>query len=234
MSDITQLTPPTPARGRPAKTAKGSRIRELVETLVLSALIFLAVRAVIQSYLVDGRSMEPSLHPHERLFVNKAAYWRVGDDSPLNALARGAETGSGDHYLFDGPDRGEVIVFHHPLDRDHDLIKRVIGLPGDEVKIMGGKVAVNGKVLEEPYIDGARTLAFTESSNNTWKVPPGQLFVLGDNRNNSSDSRDWGFLPEENVVGEGLFVYWPISELGGVPGAIVLGLAGRLPLPPLR
>ncbi len=229
MRNMTQSPPFPPAGGaRSRRASRRSRGRELIETLLLSVVIFLAVHAVIQSYLVDGRSMQPSLDPQERLFVNKAAYWRIEDDSSLEFIARGPRADSGARYLLDGPDHGEVIVFHHPLNPDRDLIKRVIGLPGDLVEIIGGKVIVNGQELEEPYLfPGTRTRAFTASGDKRWRVPPGKLFVLGDNRNNSSDSRDWDYVPEENVVGEALVRYWPITEIGGIPGAVALRLHRR-------
>lgn len=218
MSDASPAPASVRAEVRAERQKTSSWWRELIETLVLSALIFFAVQAVVQSYLVDGRSMLPSLHNSERLFVNKAAYWRVNEDSFLEELAQGPSTGTGQKYLFEAPERGEVIVFHHPLQPDTDLIKRLIGMPGDTVQIINGKVHVNGEELEEPYIGGARTRAYTGSGNATWKVPPGHLFVLGDNRNSSSDSRDWGFLPIENVVGQATIRYWPLDELGGIPG----------------
>jgi signal peptidase I len=99
--------------------------------------------------------------------------------------------------------RGDIIVFHFPMDPKQELIKRVIGLPGDRVEVAGGVVYVNGLPLEEPYI--AAPPAYTSQ----WDVPEGRLFVLGDNRNDSSDSHSWGFLPYENVVGKAVLIYWP-------------------------
>ncbi len=219
MNDATPAPTSLATEEAQAEQQKGSSWwRELLETLLLSAVIFFAVQAVVQSYLVDGRSMVPSLHNSERLFVNKAAYWRVPEDSWLENLAQGPSTGSGQQYLFDAPERGDVIVFHHPLQPNTDLIKRVIGMPGDTVEIISGKVRVNGEELDEPYIGEARTRAYTGGGEGRWQVPPGHFFVLGDNRNSSSDSRDWGFLPVQNVVGQASLRYWPLEELGGVPG----------------
>ncbi len=199
-------------------------MRELVETVVLTVVIFFAVHAVVQSYLVDGRSMQPSLQPNERLFVNKAAYWRVSNDSPLASVALGPDAGTGERYLFTAPERGDVIVFHHPDDTGADLIKRIIGLPGDTIRLSGGKVLLNGKELDEPYTSNAPTEPYGDIRKTTWTVPEGELFVLGDNRARSSDSRAWGMVPVDNVVGSAMFLYWPLPEAGGIPGSIVLPL----------
>jgi len=100
------------------------------------------------------------------------------------------------------PEYGDIIVFSSPVS-DQDLIKRVIGLPGDQVQISNGQVYVNGQVLVEPYIAAAPMY------QGQWNVPAGMLFVLGDNRNDSSDSHAWGWLPIENVIGKAILIYWP-------------------------
>lgn len=201
---------------------KSGWARELVETLLLTAIIFFGVRAVVQSFRVDGLSMWPSLHTDQLLLVNKAVYWRAHDDSLLDSIAVGPETGTGEQYFFHAPTRGEVIVFEAPRDPGRDYIKRVIGMPGDVVEIKAGKVYLNGKPLQEPYIKNAITEANGFRQDNRWKVPPGNLYVLGDNRPGSSDSRDWGFVPIDNVVGKAIFAYWPISDWGGIPHAAVI------------
>jgi signal peptidase I len=113
-------------------------------------------------------------------------------------------------YDLDEPQRGDIIVFKHPRN-ELNLIKRVIGLPGDTVEISGGRVTVNGTTLEEPYIQD------NPSYDNSWVVPDDQYFVLGDNRNNSSDSHSWGFLPKDHLLGKALLVYWPPEKWGKVP-----------------
>ena len=107
------------------------------------------------------------------------------------------------NYKFGAVQRGDIIVFHFPMDPKQELIKRVIGLPGDHISVNSGNVTVNGQVLNEPYIAAAPTYA------GEWDVPAGQLFVLGDNRNDSSDSHAWGLLPSENLVGKAVVIYWP-------------------------
>ena len=110
-------------------------------------------------------------------------------------------------YLFHTPERGDVIVFHYPLDTSEDFIKRVIGLPGDTVTLDNKTVQVDGVVLHEPYISEAYN-----PSGKTIKVPMDEYFVLGDNRPLSDDSRDWGFVPKADLVGKAVIVYWPLSN----------------------
>ncbi len=197
-----------------------------METLLLTVLIFFAVRGVVQSYRVDGESMMPSLRSDELLLVNKAVYWKVDEASPLASLAQGGSDGTGERYLFHPPERGEVIVFEAPQDLGRDYIKRVIGVPGDLVEIRDQAVFVNGERLKEPYIGQTPTDAFI-SSKTEWPVPPGRLFVLGDNRSGSSDSRAWGLVEMRKVVGKATVTYWPVSEVGGIPGTILLPLTWR-------
>jgi len=157
--------------------------REIVETIALTLIIFLVIRFAIQSYRVSGPSMLPGLQTDDYVLVNKIAY------------------------LFHAPERGDVIVFHYPLDTSEDFIKRVIGLPGDTVSLDNKTVQVDGVVLHEPYISEAYN-----PSGKTIKVPMDEYFVLGDNRPLSDDSRDWGFVPKADLVGKAVIVYWPLSN----------------------
>jgi signal peptidase I len=152
---------------------------DIIETLVLAVVLFLGINAISARVRVDGFSMRPSLEDGEFVLVSK-----------LN-------------YRFGAVERGDIIVFHYPLNPDQELIKRVIGLPGDYVVVRDGLVSVNGQKLDEPYIAAAPLYA------GEWSVPEQQFFVLGDNRNDSSDSHSWGFLPSENVVGKAVVIYWP-------------------------
>jgi len=155
---------------------------DLLETIVLAVVLFFAINAVSARVRVDGFSMVPTLQDGEYVLVNRLAF--------RTKL----------------PERGDIIVFVSPQTTDLDLIKRVIGLPGDRVKISGGVVQVNGQTLEEPYIAAAPIY------NGEWDVPEGKLFVLGDNRNDSSDSHAWGLLPVDNVIGKAILIYWPIPQ----------------------
>jgi len=194
-------------------------VRELVETLLLAALIFLAVRASFQNFRVEGASMQPSLEDGEYLIVNKLSYAELD----LGALDWLPFFESGDNpvrNLWDDPDRGDVIVFRAPTSPDRDFIKRVIGLPGDTVEISGStqEVFVNGQKIDEPYIQGTTSCGAGEC---TFVVPEAGspeaqaecaseecYFVMGDNRQNSSDSRQGWLVPKENIIGKTLITYW--------------------------
>jgi len=157
---------------------------DVLETILLAAILFLVINGISARVRVEGFSMVPSLQDGEFVLVNRMAY-RLGQ-----------------------PQRGDIIVFHHPTDQNQeDLIKRVIGLPGDEVRVEGGVVYVNGTALKETYIAAAP--AYTDSQT----VPDGKLYVLGDNRNNSSDSHAWGFVLYKDVIGKAILIYWPLKEL---------------------
>ena len=189
-----------------------STIRDVVETLVLTAVIFLLVRSVVQNFKVEGRSMEPTLHNGQYLVINKALYWHVDADI-VDKILPGAVSASarrdGAMFVFGEPERGDIIVFRYPKDPSRDFIKRVIALPGDTVEIRQGKVYVNGNYVDEAYIN--------ETANYSWpahKMDPGEYFVLGDNRNNSSDSHVWGPVPRDNIIGKAWVSYWPVDQLG--------------------
>jgi signal peptidase I len=185
--------------------------RELAETAVLAILIFLAVRVSMQNFRVEGASMEPSLDHEEYLIVNKLTYAKIDLDVfdwiPLIDL------GDDVHHLWASPARGDVIVFRAPPEATggstsgKDFIKRIIGLPGDVIEIdpEGGTVMLNGETLEESYIRGETNCLGTCGP---WRVPPNAYFVMGDNRQNSSDSRRGWFVPEENIIGKALITYW--------------------------
>jgi signal peptidase I len=122
-------------------------------------------------------------------------------------------------YPFHQPHRGDILVFEYPRDVSKDYIKRVIGLPGDTLDIHNGKVFLNGAELAEPYLEGAATacLGSKVCGNGPFVVPEGTIFVMGDNRNNSSDSREWDALPLDRVVGQAWLIYYPVSNWGLVP-----------------
>jgi signal peptidase I len=162
-------------------------VREVIETIVLTVLMFLVIRLAVQNFNIDGHSMEPGLHDAELILVDK---WS---------------------YQFHTPVRGDVVVFVAPPNPSQDYIKRIIGLPGDVVTIRDTTVIVNGKPLREFYVkpedQGNPYPPFTNRV-----IPPNSYFVLGDNRNGSSDSRDWGCVPRNNIVGRAALVYWPFGQ----------------------
>lgn len=169
-------------------------LREVLATLLLALLIFLGVQATLESREVEGHSMEPNLYTEQRVLVIKASYW------------------------FGDPQRGDVIIFDSPQDPSRTLIKRVIALPGEEVEIKDGQVYITDInddtfSLDEDYIK--------EEPNYTYGprvVPEDEYFVLGDNRNHSTDSRSWGMLPRENIIGKAWLCYWPPSDWHFIPG----------------
>ena len=164
-------------------------VREVIETIVLTILMFLVIRLAVQNFNIEGMSMEPSLHDKELILVDK---WT---------------------YLFHAPSRGDVVVFVAPTHSDQDYIKRIVALPGDTITIHDTIVIVDGVTLNETYVDPHRqgnVYAYKTISNMI--IPPNDYFVLGDNRIGSSDSRDWGVLPRSNIIGRAALVYWPLGQ----------------------
>jgi signal peptidase I len=164
-----------------ARSGVSHFLLDIVETILLAAVLFLAINAVSARIRVEGSSMEPTLHNDEFVIVNKLAY------------------------KFGKMTRGDIVVFHFPRDRHQDYIKRIIGLPGDKVDITNGQVYINGQKILEPYI------AASPAYSGSWTVPENAIFVLGDNRNHSSDSHNWEYVSLNDVVGKALVVYWPPS-----------------------
>lgn len=200
--------PPKPSRGRRV----GRLAREVIETLILALLIFLAVRAALQNFRVEGSSMDPALHNGQLIIVNKAIYTRINLE-PISRFIPFFDPGDdGVRYLFRHPRRGDVVVFRFPGNPDRTYIKRIIGEPGDTVEVKGGTVYIDGAPLSEPYIVNKANYTYGPE-----EVPPKQYFVLGDNRNNSRDSRSWGFLPEGNIIGQAWLSYWPQDFWGLIP-----------------
>ncbi len=182
-------------------------IRELIETAILALLIFIALQASIQNFRVEGSSMEPTLKGGQYLLVNKLVYFSLSPSDLRRLLPFNTVDRSETLFAFHPPRHGEVIIFHFPRDETRDFVKRVIGVPGDEVEIRRGTVVVNGRDLDEPYITHP-----SQASMPRLTVPPESFFVLGDNRRASNDSRDWGPVPAENVVGRAWVSYWPLNQ----------------------
>ncbi len=164
-------------------------VREVIETIVLTLLMFAVICFAVQNFNIDGMSMEPSLHNGELILVDK---WS---------------------YLFHAPERGDVVVFVAPRTPSQDYIKRIIGLPGDVITIQGTAVFVDGVKLNEKYVNAAyqgNPYAFKTISNLV--VPPGEYWVMGDNRAGSCDLRAFGFVPRQNIIGRAALVYWPFGQ----------------------
>ena len=163
-------------------------LRDLAFALMLAALM---VVFIVQPVKVEGTSMLPRLHDGERIFVNKLIYY--------------------DEYRWAPKiERGDIVVFWFPDDPSKSYIKRVIGLPGDTVEVHDGSVRINGRDLEEKYLDPR--LNVSHRSQPSVYVRPNYYFVMGDNRDNSSDSRIWGLVPKKYIYGKALFRYWPLGS----------------------
>lgn len=207
-----RFPPESPARVRRV-------VRELLETALFILLIFFIVRGIVQNFKIEGSSMEPTLHTGQYILVNKLVYFHFDLNAPLRLLPGQEDLEQRVVYPFHQPRRGEIVVFEYPRDVSKDYIKRVIGLPGDTIEIRDGQVWVNGELLDQPYLQGAAThcVAGYACQNGPITVPPGHIFVMGDNRANSSDSREWGPLPLDRVIGKAWLIYFPLSEWGLVP-----------------
>ena len=173
-------------------------LREIVSTLFTFAIVFAIVWGVqqvaLQPFMVDGHSMDYTLADRERLFM-----WKLGE-----------------------VDRFDVVIINAPNNPEKMYVKRVIGLPGDTVEVNNDQLILNGKALDEPYLkakqdefNGNFTSDFTlEQITGSTTVPEGKIFVMGDNRQNSLDGRDFGFVEIESVVGEANIIYWPLNKMG--------------------
>ena len=187
-----EIIAPPETEGAETETGQGrgglSLLREIVETIVLTLVIFMIINALTGRFRIEGPSMKPTLHEGQYLLINKVVY------------------------KLHPPRRGDIIVFHHPQDSTRDLIKRVVGLPGEEIEACNKQVTIDGMPLKEPYLVhlGGRCSGRIE-------LGADEVFVLGDNRPNSDDSRSWGGLQQSLIVGKAWIAYWPPGDWGGVP-----------------
>src|SRR6059036_781710 len=212
-----------------AEPFKKSTLREYFESIVIAVILALFIRTfVVQAFKIPTGSMEENLLIGDHLLVNKFVFGPTA--SPLERAVLPIGTIR----------RGDVVVFKYPVEPDRDFIKRVIGLPGETVEVKDKKVYINGKPLEERYVHflapptGSSELHEVTSFDVRERygpvtVPPNQYFVMGDNRDNSQDSRYWGFLPRENVKGKALVIYWSYESeredyVEDGPGAVIKGL----------
>jgi signal peptidase I len=199
--------------GAPSRPPQRSFIREIIETALLTLVIFVTVRAMVLNFKVDGLSMAPTLQHGQYLLVNRAIYFSLDADL-VQRVWSAAPTVGDQVYLFHPPQRGEIVVLWPPSSSDRPYIKRVIGLPGETVAIRGGVVTINGVPLDEPYIKAPP--AYTMAPR---RIGPTEYFVLGDNRNNSSDSHLFGTVPAGHIVGKAWLSYWPVPQVGLLPDA---------------
>jgi signal peptidase I len=165
---------------QPAIPARQSFLREMMETLLLVVAIFTLVNLSTARFVVEGSSMEPNFQTDEFVIVSRLAY------------------------IIGEPERGDVVVFHYDEDTNRDFIKRIVGLPGEYIEVIDGRVHVNGVILAEPYIE-----TFCNCRDRDWLLGEDEFFVLGDNRNSSQDSFDFGPIDRDQIVGRAWIRYWP-------------------------
>lgn len=176
----------------------GAFFLDLIETIVIALSIFVIIYLFLfQPHQVRGSSMYPTFNDGEYLLTNKISY------------------------RFEEPQRGDVVIFRAPRNEEYDYIKRIIGLPGESIKVERGKIFINNNLLPESYLPESYVTSgggfLREGQSIT--IPLGTYFVCGDNRSHSSDSREWGFVPRENIVGKSWFRYWPPQRFGAIPKA---------------
>ena len=193
---------------------KKSIVREYFETIVVAVILALFMRTfVVQAFKIPTGSMEPNLLIGDHLLVNKFVF------APTLSGAERAVLPSADIR------RGDIVVFKYPEDPERDFIKRVIGLPGESIELRDRRILVNGRAIEEPYAHyrpRPQGFAGAEAASDDVRVrygpvvvPAGSVFVMGDNRDNSQDSRYWGFLPKDNIKGKALMIYWSFDSSEG-------------------
>ena len=235
--EIAAPAPPRRIVVTPADDIIGS-LQSLMGTVVIAIFV---ITFIVQAFQIPSESMENTLLVGDYLLVNKLCYGGQGFGG----------RGFGDELMpYQRIERGDIIVFHYPVDPQQHFVKRVIGVPGDHLRMVSKKVLINGKPLDEPYV------RFLEPRNNLFRddfprmdiaaqrlegdwwlemrklvvdgqliIPEGHYFVMGDNRDNSDDSRYWGFVPRENIIGRPLVIYWSVQDWDRNPSA---SIAGRL------
>ena len=186
-----------------------THIQELVHAGGLFIAVFLVLHFSVQNFRIDGKSMEPALIDEQHVIVSKVAYISIH----LTALQRHIpfldDPDSNKRFLVSQPpEYGDIVALIHPMDTSIGMVKRVIGLPGDVIEIDAGQVIRNGELLNELYVVNSDRRTFKPIS-----VPPGFYYVLGDNRRVSGDSRIWGFVPAEHIIGRVSFTYWPSDKI---------------------
>jgi signal peptidase I len=193
------------------------RFSELTKTLLLAAIVFTGARTIVLPYEVEGASMTPNLLNHERVLVNRTVYFHFDLNEILDYVPGVDLNGAREIFPFHSPHRGDVVVLHPPVQSSEPYIKRVIGLAGESVTFRNGYVYINGARLDESYIDGPITYCRNSPNCDLGPIPDGYVFVLGDNRDNSQDSRSFGLVKIDEIVGKAWFTNWPLNSIGLMP-----------------
>jgi signal peptidase I len=200
--------PEQPTPTQPKRDSALGIVWEMVQVLVLALLMVMLIRNFVQNYRIDGISMEPNFHDGQFLIVNRWAYCPgIHAEIPIVNTQIWNKT-----WCARQPQRGDVVIFEYPKDISRDFIKRVVGLPGETVEIRQGKIYINGQLMAEPFGPNPGSYSAPPVT-----VGPDDVFVMGDNRNNSSDSHIWGPLPQKLIIGRALASYWPPRYWSLVP-----------------
>ena len=184
-------------------------IKELVEAAYIGAVVFIAIQLAVVNFRVEGSSMRPTLLPGHYLMVNKLVYFPLDTERLGMIIPFWQPEEPGRIYLGRSPRRGDVVVFDYPEDPQRQFVKRIIGEPGQRVQIEGGQVSVDGVQLEEDYLR-----SISRTSMHPVRLGDGEYFVMGDNRTGSQDSRHWGPLPTDHIIGKVWAIYCPRSAWG--------------------
>ena len=182
--------------------------REILEAALLALVVLIVLQITVRNFKVEGSSMAPTLESGQFLVVDQASFLMFDRERLSRAVPFWKVAESPPEFAFDPPERGEIIVFEYPKDDTKDFVKRVLGLPGETVEVRSGTVYVNGEAIWEPYLqrrDGSSTPQLTLGER--------EYYVIGDNRRNSNDSRAWGAVPEDHIVGRVWLVYWPWDDI---------------------
>ena len=182
--------------------------REITEAVLIALVVLVVLQTTVRNFKVEGSSMAPTLEGGQYLVVDQASFFKFDKERLSRAVPFWKTSGHEPQYAFDPPGRGEIIVFNYPLDPEKDFVKRVVGLPGERVEVLAGTVYVDGEALPEPYLERK-----DRSDAPPLTLGEKEYYVIGDNRRNSNDSRSWGAVPEDNIVGRVWLVYWPWDDI---------------------
>ncbi len=214
------VTEPSPTAQAPVRASLLGAVWEFIQILLLALLMVILIRNVVQNYRIEGLSMEPNFHDGQFLIVNRYAYCPgIHLEIPIVNVALYEKT-----WCTRLPNRGDVIIFEYPRDPSRDFIKRVIGLPGETIEVREGKVYVDDQLMPEPF--GPNPGSYNAGP---LVVGPDEVYVMGDNRNNSSDSHMWGPLPLKLIIGRALVSYWPPQYWSLVPQFNLTDLSAAAP-----
>lgn len=211
-TELTLIGPHPETRSRTS-----TLVGEILQTLLFALIVFLSARLLILPYEVDGRSMAPNLEDSERVLVNRAIYMHLDLDRLLGWVPGLDDVTEEPYYPFHSPDPGDIVVLNPPQYSNEPYIKRTLATAGDIVDVRDGQVFVNGIALDEPYVNGAITDCHAATYCEDYVVPPDSIYVMGDNRSDSLDSRSFGAVPLDNVIGQAWFSNWPADKFGPIP-----------------